>query len=567
MAAMLLAAIAALAAAKEPLTLIADNATALPAPNSGDVYDFFSAPTAAGDFVGFTGSSGGRNGPGGYYATSLAGPDAGTAATPASAIFAVVTNGDKMPGCPGCPPSGKYINQTGGVALLSDGAAVFWATDTPQKRGGGRLLLSMPTDPVGGAAVFEQAVAIGDKAPGADGLIALIEPDVSGSGTVKGGLHMVFLAKTDAGVEGLYRATRPAAAGRRRLDEGAVLASAQGPVASVCTAPAVKYYALDTPNNECAETCLSTKIQIAEFVGLLYFDGKPAGNESSPCADHNFQSFNYTDVYGVGPLKVSMDHYVPDAPGGGMDWKLTKLLDNTTAMPKPDGESQFVRLAENGAPISTAGDRAVFFGENGKEMTDPSARSGVYQWDEATGVSAVADDNHTAVPGQAGYHFSAFGHATIASNTQGDTVVCFMGEADNPPAMPVIVGIWCRKQMKGQAPEALTFIVGSSTVIPDSPEPTSPHNLYQYVDYPAVSLDAQGVSYMVVFQGNDGLGRRGVYRALAPEQIETVTDWQDPIMKQSVFNIQLNVPAYGGGSVALWLAFNNGNEGIFATTA
>ena len=35
---------------------------------------------------------------------------------------------------------------------------------------------------------------------------------------------------------------------------------------------------------------------------------------------------------------------------------------------------------------------------------------------------------------------------------------------------------------------------------------------------------------MVVFQGNDGLGRRGVYRALAPEQLETMTDWQDLVM-------------------------------------
>jgi len=102
---------------------------------------------------------------------------------------------------------------------------------------------------------------------------------------------------------------------RLALVTGAVLASGEDPVASVCTAPAVKYWALDTPNNECAETCLSTKIQIAEFVGILtFFKGKPAGNESSPCADHNFHSFKDTHVFGVGPLKISMDKYAPDAP-------------------------------------------------------------------------------------------------------------------------------------------------------------------------------------------------------------------------------------------------------------
>ena len=55
--------------------------------------------------------------------------------------------------------------------------------------------------------------------------------------------------------------------------------------------------------------------------------------------------------------------------------------------------------------------------------------------------------------------------------------------------------------------------------IPDSPEPVPAHQLFQYVDYPAVSLGADpGLSdYMVVFQGNDGIGRRGVYRAFGGE--------------------------------------------------
>ena len=59
----------------------------------------------------------------------------------------------------------------------------------------------------------------------------------------------------------------------------------------------------------------------------------------------------------------------------------------------------------------------------------------------------------------------------------------------------------------------------------------------------------------------------GVYRAIAPQQITTVTDWQDPVLKDEIFNIQLNVPAYGGGPVALWLGMKDGNEGIFTTGA
>ena len=92
------------------------------------------------------------------------------------------------------------------------------------------------------------------------------------------------------------------------------------------------------------------------------------------------------------------------------------------------------------------------------------------------------------------------------------------------PWVSGIVGIWC--QHKG----VLAYIVGSTSVIPDSPDPTSPRNLFQYVDYPSVGIGEDGLSYMVVFQGNDGLGRRGVYRALAPEQLETMTDWQDLVM-------------------------------------
>ena len=74
---------------------------------------------------------------------------------------------------------------------------------------------------------------------------------------------------------------------------------------------------------------------------------------------------------------------------------------------------------------------------------------------------------------------------------------------------------------------------------------------------------------MVVFQGNDGLGRRGVYRALGGE-LRTVTDWQQPFEGSKPFNIQLNIPALaqrGEATVALWMDLENGNEGIFVTTS
>lgn len=88
-----------------------------------------------------------------------------------------------------------------------------------------------------------------------------------------------------------------------------------GPVAQNCVAGAEKYWANDKPNNECAETCLNSQAQRVEFWVLTVGKGHAARNETAPCADHGFHSFNRTDVIGAGPLKIQMDKYVPDGPG------------------------------------------------------------------------------------------------------------------------------------------------------------------------------------------------------------------------------------------------------------
>ena len=74
-----------------------------------------------------------------------------------------------------------------------------------------------------------------------------------------------------------------------------------------------------------------------------------------------FKGLTDTGVYGV---------FRASRPAGRSrrltesSWALTKLADNSTAMPSPDGDSRFVELggAEGGNPISAAGDKMVFFG-------------------------------------------------------------------------------------------------------------------------------------------------------------------------------------------------------------
>ena len=476
---LLLGVVASEALAKEPLALIADNATVVPSDAKSATFDFFSAPVAAGSFVAFFGAGGAEPGcrfncdtTNGVFAkdTSDSGGDL-------HILVRAAPGGDLM-------PDGHAVNQTGDVALASDGSAIFFAASSADVAAGfgvGSLLLAPATSSAAhreADRTFDVAVAIGDAAPGDSGNFVKFEPgSLTVSGSAADGIQFVFEATTDAGVMGLYRAARPAeavvAGANRRLEEGGA-------------------------------------------------------------------------------------------------WTLTKIVDNSTAMPAPDSDTTFKEFGdENGSPISASGGHVLFFAGNLKGMMDPLNRDGVYLWSEKAGaVSYVASSNHTEVPGWSGWHFTAFGNAAMAENKNGDAVLCFMGEAANM-VDPARVGIWCRldSAADGNSKEegTLKLMVGSTTVIPDSPEPTSPHNLFQYVDYPAVSLDEDGITFMLAFQGNDGLGRRGVYRALAPDQLTTVTDWQDPVLKEEIFNIQLNVPAYGGGPVALWLGMKDGNEGIFAT--
>eukprot|EP00930_Biecheleria_cincta_P074973 TRINITY_DN62172_c0_g1_i1.p1 TRINITY_DN62172_c0_g1~~TRINITY_DN62172_c0_g1_i1.p1 ORF type:complete len:182 (+),score=28.60 TRINITY_DN62172_c0_g1_i1:117-662(+) len=84
------------------------------------------------------------------------------------------------------------------------------------------------------------------------------------------------------------------------------------PIARDCPADSEKFWALDKPNNECAETCLCTEVQKTEFKIITGFQGQAAGNESSPCAVHSYHTYNRTDILGTGPLKIALDKYLPD---------------------------------------------------------------------------------------------------------------------------------------------------------------------------------------------------------------------------------------------------------------
>ena len=69
-----------------------------------------------------------------------------------------------------------------------------------------------------------------------------------------------------------------------------------------------------------------------------------------------------------------------------------------------------------------------------KGTMDSANRDGFYQWDEATGLSVIADTNRSGiVTGMAGdgWHFTAFGSAAMAGDKDGNAVVCFMAEATN----------------------------------------------------------------------------------------------------------------------------------------
>ena len=252
--------------------------------------------------------------------------------------------------------------------------------------------------------------------------------------------------------------------------------------------------------------------------------------------------------------------------------------------------------------MSSDGSSGAFFGGNGLSMLHPDARVGIFHWSKASNeISCVANDNDTAVPDlQPDWHFSGFGGVSVSQSG----AVCFMAEAAND-RVPAHVGIWCKGiTTAGAAADAkagsgsdLVTIVDSTMKIPGSPHPDA---VFQYVDYPSVSPDGT----TVVFQGNDGQGKRGVYATVLGGDIIKLFDWQgerappltnvpprwlrcsgherllttflaglrfshrrrcapDKVDGQAVFNIQMNQGSFDGKTVSFWLDFKDENEGIF----
>merc|ERR1711998_499198 len=89
------------------------------------------------------------------------------------------------------------------------------------------------------------------------------------------------------------------------------------PCCRACPDGTAKFWALDTPNNECAETCMdpSNKLKTAEF--WLLTGGKGAQtSDTAPCATANFHTYNRTDTLGVGPVQLKLDKYSPMPTAG-----------------------------------------------------------------------------------------------------------------------------------------------------------------------------------------------------------------------------------------------------------
>jgi hypothetical protein len=100
-----------------------------------------------------------------------------------------------------------------------------------------------------------------------------------------------------------------------------------------CEAPLVKYWADDTPNQECAETCLdpSARTQLA-WLWVLTGGKGVQSNSSTPCADHAFATYNRTDTIGAGPLTIVLDKY--SRSGAALEsWSPHACF--TTAVPCP----------------------------------------------------------------------------------------------------------------------------------------------------------------------------------------------------------------------------------------
>ena len=250
----------------------------------------------------------------------------------------------------------------------------------------------------------------------------------------------------------------------------------------------------------------------------------------------------------------------PSAKANGAP-TITKIVDNSTTMPIA-GAPRFHSF-EGSMAMASDGSLSAFFANNGLRMTDPNARTGIFSWTKATGeLACVANNNDTMVPDlDDSWRFNGFGG--VSASTTG--AICFMAEAANGRE-PVHVGIWCKGVTTSESSGAnartrtnandLLTIADSTMLIPGSPDGEK----FQYLEYPSVSPDGS----TVVFQGNDQLGRRGVYAVVVGGPVIKLFDWQDKIAGQEVFNIQLNHESFDGKSVSIFVAFRNLNEGIYS---
>jgi len=136
------------------------------------------------------------------------------------------------------------------------------------------------------------------------------------------------------------------------------------PCCHTCPDSTVKFWALDTPNNECAETCIdpSNKLKTAEFWVLTGGKGAQT-SDTTPCATAKFHTYNRTDTLGAGPVQLMLDKYLPDslkapistmAPSG-----LVEGMDDTKCADAADQAAWTKHKADFAADMSTCGHKCM----------------------------------------------------------------------------------------------------------------------------------------------------------------------------------------------------------------
>eukprot|EP00294_Goniomonas_avonlea_P008849 CAMPEP_0114559610 /NCGR_PEP_ID=MMETSP0114-20121206/11013_1 /TAXON_ID=31324 /ORGANISM="Goniomonas sp, Strain m" /LENGTH=407 /DNA_ID=CAMNT_0001745091 /DNA_START=9 /DNA_END=1232 /DNA_ORIENTATION=+ len=98
--------------------------------------------------------------------------------------------------------------------------------------------------------------------------------------------------------------------------------AAENPCCSVCVAPQEKYYSVDTTHNMCGEACMNPH----DFLLYKIFERNlEKAPDDTPCASHNFRSYNSTVTHGFGPIKMTLDLYNADT--GVSKVSLYRILD------------------------------------------------------------------------------------------------------------------------------------------------------------------------------------------------------------------------------------------------